>query len=458
MAGQAGDRTIHIHGYNFGVAGTEVDVRSDDADLTYNTSAQSIEIVSGDVNDDFIPTGTLTLVSAVANTFATGTCTLSSVAATDTCTINGLIYLAVSGTASEGEFDIDGDDTADAVALKNAINADTRSGTSGDISATNSSAVVTVTTDVSGTGGNAITLTSQDAQITVSGSGTLTSGVTADSCVVNGLTFTGVAGTKSDTTEFSIDTSDTAAALDLKLSINARTTTPVTVPLISVTATSASGVVTVNALTGGADGNTIDISGTSNITASGATLADIDAAGSWTVLVKGLDSSYAEVSETINLNGQIANAITQTMIFVESAEVATGGTDGDNQGTITVRIAGGGATQITIAIGESRSSTCNYIVPAGFNAEITSVSYGLSNDITVINSNRLNLFIKSGDTDSQWFLRDTYAPSYIDQTRTYPSGGIELGPKAKINFKDTRVTGGIDNIVHVTYTIVLHQA
>ena len=112
-------------------------------------------------------TGTVTSASPVANTFATGTATLVSVIATDTVTINGLIYLAVSGTASEGEFDIDGDDNANAIELRNAINADTRSGTTGDLTATASTNVVTATTDVSGTAGNAITLTSSLTHVSV---------------------------------------------------------------------------------------------------------------------------------------------------------------------------------------------------------------------------------------------------------------------------------------------------
>ena len=164
--------------------------------------------------------GTVQSVSPVNNVFATGTATLVSVAATDTVTINGLIYLAVSGTASEGEFDIDGDDDANAITLRDAINADTRSGTSGDLTATASTNVVTATTDVSGAGGNAITLTSQDATITVSGSGTLTGGVTADIATINGLVYTCVTGPRADDTEFSNDTGDNETATDLAAAVN----------------------------------------------------------------------------------------------------------------------------------------------------------------------------------------------------------------------------------------------
>jgi len=217
-------------------------------------------------------TGTVTSASPVANTFATGTATLVSVIATDTVTINGLIYLAVSGTASEGEFDIDGDDAANAIELRNAINTDTRTGTTGDLTATASTNVVTATTDVAGTAGNAITLTSQDATITVSGAGTLTGGVTADIVTINGLIYTAVAGVKADNTQFSIDSTDTATALDLSLSITADTRTGT---LGDVIAVSAAAVVTCTQTLGGTAGNatTLTSSDGTRLAVSGATFS-----------------------------------------------------------------------------------------------------------------------------------------------------------------------------------------
>jgi len=217
-------------------------------------------------------TGTVTSASPVANTFATGTATLTSVIATDTVTINGLIYLAVSGTASEGEFDIDGDDNANAIELRNAINTDTRSGTLGDLTATASTNVVTVTTDVSGTAGNAITLTSQDATIVVSGSGTFTGGVTADTVTINSLIYTAVAGVKADNTQFSIDSTDTATAADLVDSVTNDTRQGT---LADITAANVAGVVTFTSTAIGTAGNAITLASSdgTRLAVSGATLS-----------------------------------------------------------------------------------------------------------------------------------------------------------------------------------------
>ena len=458
MADQSGDVTKRITAYNNGVEGSLVDIRSDDANLVFNTAVQTMEIVSGDVNDDFIPTGTLTFSSAVPNTFATGTATLNNVAATDTVTINGLIYLAVSGAATEGEFDISGgNDTLDAIELRDAINEDTRTGTTGDLTATASSAVVTATTDVAGTAGNSITLTSQDASITVSGSGTLTSGVSADVATINGLTYTAFSGTPAED-EFDVSGNDGANATSLKNQINADTRTPITVPAVDVTATVASAVVTINALSGGTAGNTIDTVGTANITAGAATLVDQDTAGAWTVGIEGLDSNFLEQTETVNLNGQIANALVNSYIFVSRIYIATAGTGGINEGVITLRLAGAGATQLTIAIGDQESQSANYIIPADKTGELILLDVTLGNDPSVVNSNQIEISTKDLKvTDSTFRLKDTIGVPFVVH-REYRNGEFVLPPKTALQFKTIRPLGAVANKVNLSYTLILHRS
>lgn len=103
-----------------------------------------------------------------------------------------------------------------------------------------------------------------------SGTATLTSAIATDVVTINGLAYTGVAGVKSDNTEFSIDTSDTAAAADLADSINndVRVGT-----LDDVSATSAVGVVTITQTVAGYAGNaTTLVSSDATIVVSGATM------------------------------------------------------------------------------------------------------------------------------------------------------------------------------------------
>lgn len=164
-------------------------------------------------------TGTVTAASAVANTFSTGTVTCATAIQGNTAVINGLTYTGVDGAPADfTEFSVDTGNNETATSLAAAVNGDARSGTLGDVSASPSSAVVTLTSDVAGAAGDATTLVSSGATLAVSGA-TFASGVDADFCTINGLVYTGVAGAKSDNTQFSIDTSDIAAATDLVDSI-----------------------------------------------------------------------------------------------------------------------------------------------------------------------------------------------------------------------------------------------
>jgi hypothetical protein len=125
---------------------------------------------------------------------------------------------------------------------------------------------------------------------------TLASAVATNTVTVNGNTYTGVTGVKADNTEFSVDTSDTAAATDLADSI----TNDVRAGTVNdVTATSSLGVVTVTATPGGTIGNTVAMSENT-----GGTTITVDA-----LLTGGLDD--AEVSGiTVNSVEIMSGAVT----------------------------------------------------------------------------------------------------------------------------------------------------
>ena len=220
-------------------------------------------------------TGTVTLASVLGNVFATGTVTCAAAIAADTVTVNGLLYTGING-GKAGDFTKFSVDTSDgdcAIDLADSVTQDSRSGTSGDLTAVAVGAIVTCTTDVAGTGGNAITLISSNGtRLAVSGAGNFTGGIAADFCTINGLIFTAVSGTKADNTEFTRSGTDISDASDLVDSINSRGAGT----LGTVTATNAGGTTAVITLTSsevGTDGDpttlTTDDAGTLAI--SGAT-------------------------------------------------------------------------------------------------------------------------------------------------------------------------------------------
>jgi hypothetical protein len=269
--------------------------------------------------------GTITLASAVANAFATNTAQCTSVIAGDTITVNGLLYTAVAGAkADDTEFSVDTSDTACAADLADSINNDVRVGTLGDVSASPSTDTVTLTTDVEGTAGDAVTLAETGGTITLGGA-TFSGGVDADTVTVNGLVYTAVAGAKADDTEFSIDTSDDAAATDLADSITNDTRTGT---LNDVTAASVTDTVTATQTVGGTEGDatTLVSSNGTRLAVSGATFSG------------GLDD--AEV----------------TMITVDSVDIMSGAeTAGEDADALAAQV----AANIT-----AHTSTPNYTATA----------------------------------------------------------------------------------------------
>ena len=345
MGEAAGDVTKRITAYNNGVAGALVDIRSDDANLAYNTTAQTMEISSSDTDDVGVAQGTLTLVSAIAG---------------DVATVNGLVYDAVAGAAA-------------------------------------------------------------------------------------------------DFTEFSIDTSDTAAATSLAAAITGDTRTGTTVPTADTYADSSAGVVTVKA--DGEIGNLVDISSIdSTITASAATLTDVDVAGAWSVVVEGLDSNWEEQSETIYLNGTTARDLVNTYTFIQRMYILEAGTGGVNEGVITIALDGAGATQLTMAINDNESQSANYIVPANRKAELVRVDVTLGNDPSVVNSNQLEISTKDLTQDDSVFrLKHTIGVPFVAH-KNYEDGEFELGSKTILQFKSIRPLGAVDNKVNLQYTLKVHQA
>lgn len=269
--------------------------------------------------------GNATTLAQVGDTITLSGATFSGGSDPDNVTVNGLLYTAVAGSKSDfTEFTMSGTDAVNATDLAHSIHNDTRSGSSGDLSASSSGAIVTATTDVSGTGGNAITLVSSDGtRIGVSGSGTLTGGVTAETITVNGLVYTSISGSKgTDFTKFSTDTDDDATALDLADSITRDTRAGT---LNDVTATATTDTVTMTQTVSGAGGKATTLAETgTGITISGATFGGAEAFDT------SLTITAANVAANINAHTSVPNysatsAIGLITIKIESDHTAVQG-------------------------------------------------------------------------------------------------------------------------------------
>lgn len=358
-------------------------------------------------------TGTNTLTVRNSAVVATGTITLASCPAGQVVEVNGVPFRAVSGTpvVADGEFKRGVSDAADATSLAAAINGSTSTAISGVVTAssTGASGVVTITSVGAGYAQNAVslknvgicssdavTLSGVDANDTLSingqaltakqqrATGTLTaaSAVAGDTCVVNGVTFTAVAGAVTvGSRQFSIDTGDTETATSLAAQINGITDYNITG---KITATSAAGVVTLRAVDAGTAGNAYTLVGTAvRLAASAATLTGgIAVANNEFDCSPGSTNTQVATDLARAINASTSSLITNHVRATSAAAVVTviskygglianqitcAGSDGDISAA-TARLAG--ATEASVN-GTQASSTVTISGADGGNYTVT---------------------------------------------------------------------------------------
>lgn len=207
---------------------------------------------------------------------ASGTVTCATVVNNNTVTINGATITAKSASPSTNEFLIGASDTATATALCAAINASGQAAISGFVRATSSAAVVTIYSRNPGLAGNTITLASSGATLAVSGARlagatvashegaqasstvTVTSGSGNYTVTINGVNASGTVA---------YNTSDDQTAADIADAINKSTDALVHGHIY---ATAATNVVTITAVRGGTQGNSITLACTGTGAVAGA--------------------------------------------------------------------------------------------------------------------------------------------------------------------------------------------
>lgn len=246
--------------------------------------------------------GSSTVVCQTETTGASGTITLATCAEWTVVEVNGVDFIAVNGSATSGnnEFDISGDNTADAAALAAAINASTNAAIYNVVTATSSGAVVTVSATQQGALANAVTL--RTGGIRANSSVTYVTPSGAQTITINGATaYSATAGASAAITA-------TAAAA----AINASATALVTG---HVKALARAGVVHIYAAYEGVRGNAITLaaSGTGATAADarlnlGTTASSEGAVATGTVTITGADGG----NYTVLVNGVTTGNVTGT--------------------------------------------------------------------------------------------------------------------------------------------------
>lgn len=114
------------------------------------------------------------------------------------------------------------------------------------------------------------------------------------------------------------------------------------------------------------------------ITVSSDSVSDVygSGTGAWVVVIYGLDSTYTEITDQLNLNGKTAVTSTKTFLRVNKFVVAAAGSTNGNVGNIYVGYGTVPNTGIPpnilsmIAVGENLSQQAVYTVPALKNWDI----------------------------------------------------------------------------------------
>lgn len=125
-----------------------------------NEQTKKLELLFKGIGAGIIPANYETFTDDTALVRASGTCTVATITAADTVTINGVTLTSAASPSGESQFDSDGSNTVVAAALAACINAHTS--LTGIVTATSALGVVTISAYNKGLMGNAITLASSN--------------------------------------------------------------------------------------------------------------------------------------------------------------------------------------------------------------------------------------------------------------------------------------------------------
>jgi hypothetical protein len=98
--------------------------------------------------------------------------------------------------------------------------------------------------------------------------------------------------------------------------------------------------------------------------------------GARTIRISGLDANFNMISEIVTLAGVTPVQSTLVYLRVNGVVVVTAGSTGVNQGSVTVRVTGAGATQAIIRPLYGLAKSAVYTIPAGYTLLLTEIAVG----------------------------------------------------------------------------------
>lgn len=173
--------------------------------------------------------------------------------------------------------------------------------------------------------------------------------------------------------------------------------------------------------------------------------------GARTVTVFGLDGNYAQISETVTLNGTTPVTTTNTFWRVYRTYAATAGSNGTNVGNITVQHNVTTANVFAyILAGTGQAHNSNYTVPAGYTAYMRNYNGSMNSTAT----NQAEIAIYNRPYQSAYRIAYNFVMSNTSGLSRQPYGGLTFAEKTDLCFR--ALVASANNLdLTVSYSLLL---
>jgi len=177
--------------------------------------------------------------------------------------------------------------------------------------------------------------------------------------------------------------------------------------------------------------------------------------GARTVTLSGLDANYAEISETVTLNGQTAVTTTNSYLRIFRMVVNSAGSGGQNAGVIyagtgTVTAGVPANKYATIVIGDNQTLMAIWTVPANHTA------YLLQTDVTVAttqNNKYCTASLVARPFGEVFQVKDRFVKAESQTTLTY-SVPLKFEEKTDIEYQAIGDSAGADIAISAAFEII----
>ncbi len=424
------------------------------AETSHNQTAANLAAAIDDADIDAGAAGNVVNITATAedetgNSIVLATSNSQAATVSDDTLLGGNTPLTITIGSTDLVEGVDFDAvTSEAVTASNLAAAITNS--EEGVTAVNDGSTVNITASATDTSGNSIALVTDNTDAATISDDTLTGGVDLDVLTIGGYgEYEEVTFTPGVDYDVDPDSAENTAS-NLTDAINES-------DLVGVTAVLDGADVDLTAKTAGVIANTTPVSNPGEgLALDNGDLeggVDVDGTGARTVLIKGLDVDYTEISEVIALNGTSAVTTVNEYLRINSFEVVTAGSGGTNAGAISIT----GTEEMLIAAqiltGNGKAYTGVYTVPADFTAFIKGRSAALLATITAVTT--VQVLKRSPDVDAAWVAVDAFPGQSEPVGEMEPPVAIEQ--KSDIRLRGTSASNNVVMTAQLNLIVVAND-